>query len=110
IETLILQPPRVEHRAAAKAFPQDADIAAGNRYHHVRVEHDPHECRDHQVDHDAAEMAFSEPPPPGECRRRGWLPIWPQIRFHHLSSTVSCAANRPSSMRTLRAGKSISSI
>src|SRR6266403_5816486 len=30
IETLILQPPRVEHRAAAKTFPQDSDVAAGN--------------------------------------------------------------------------------
>jgi uncharacterized protein YPO0396 len=35
----------------AKAFPQDADLAAGDRNHHVRVEHHAHKCRDHQVDH-----------------------------------------------------------
>jgi len=83
IETFILQLTRVEHRAAAKAFPQDADLAAGNRYHHVRVEHDPHERRDHQVNHYTWEMALNEPPPPRWCRRRGQRPIyWPQIHFH----------------------------
>src|SRR5262249_50443352 len=104
IETFILQLTRVEHRAAAKTFPQDTDLAAGNRYHHVRVEHDRHECRDHQVDHDAREMALNEPPPPRWCRRRGRRPIyWPQIHFHHLFSTVCCATKQPSSMRSLRA-------
>src|SRR5262249_11265907 len=109
--TLILQPPRVEHGAAAKAFPQDADVAAGNRYHHVRVEHDRHKCRDHQVDHDTREMTLNEPPPPRWCRRRGRRPIyWPHIHFHHLFSTfhplfstVCCATKRPSSIRSPRA-------
>src|SRR5215831_7686647 len=108
IETLILQQPRVEHGAAAKAFPQDTDLAAGNRYHHVRVEHDRHKCRDHQVDHDAREMALNEPPPPRWCRRRARHPIyWPQIHFHHLFSTVCCATKRPTQSAS---GKSNSSI
>jgi hypothetical protein len=52
--------------------------------HHVRVKHDRHECRDHQVDHDAREMALNEPPPPRWCRRRGRRPIY----RHTLSSSV----------------------
>src|SRR6516225_3807575 len=87
---------RVEHRAAAKAFPQNSDVAAGNRYHHVRLEHHRHKCRDHQVDHYTWEMAPNELPPPRWCRRRGRRPIyWPQIHFHHLFSTVCCATKRP---------------
>jgi hypothetical protein len=55
--------------------------------------------------------ALNEPPPPRWCRRRGRRPIyWPQIRFHHLFSTVCCATNRPSSICSLRAGKSNPSI
>src|SRR5262249_42899599 len=95
IETLTLKLTRVEHSAAAETFPQDTDLAAGNRYHHVRVEHDRHECRDHQVDHDAREMALNEPPPPRWCRR-GRRPIdRPHIRFHHRFSTVCCPSKRP---------------
>src|SRR5262249_56821005 len=74
IKPLILKPPRVEHRAAAKALPQDTDVATGDRSPHVRVEHHRHECQDHQVDHDTREMALSEPPPPGAPRRRDPLP------------------------------------
>src|SRR5262245_5638102 len=85
IETLILQLTRVEHSAAAKPFPQDADLAAGNRYDHVRVEHHCHKCRNHQVDHYTREMALKEPPPPRWCPCRGHRPIyWPQIHFHDL--------------------------
>src|SRR5262249_17573030 len=108
IETLTLKLTRVEHSAAAKAFPQDADLAAGNRYHHVRVEHHRHKSRDHQVDHYTWEMALDEPPPPRWCRRWGRRPIyWPHIRFHHLFSTVCCATKRPSNSSIKRSwGKS----
>src|SRR5262249_33642427 len=51
IEPLILHLTRVEHSAAAKAFPQDTDLAAGTLYSHVGVEPHRHKCRDHQVDH-----------------------------------------------------------
>src|SRR5262245_46499144 len=111
IETLTLKLARVEHSAAAKAFPQDADLAAGNRYHHVRVQHHCHKCRDHQVDHYAREMALKEPPPPRWCPRRGRRPIyWPQIYFHHLFSTVCRATKRSSSKRQPASGRSNSSI
>ena len=40
METLVLELTRIEHGAAAEAFPQDADIAARNRHHHVGIEHD----------------------------------------------------------------------
>src|SRR5262249_19936703 len=108
IETLTLKLTRVEHSAAAETFPQDTDVAAGNRYHHVRVEHDRHECSDHQVDHYTWEMALDEPPPPRWCRRRGRRPIyWPHIRFHHLFSTVRSATKRPSNSSIKRSwGKS----
>src|SRR5262245_30030967 len=54
-----------------------------HRYHHVRLEHHRHKCRDHQVDHYTWEMAPNELPPPRWCRRRGRRPIyWPQIHFH----------------------------
>src|SRR5262249_55466068 len=79
--------------------------AAGNRYHHERVEHHRHKCCDHQVDHYTREMTLNEPPPPRWCRRGGRRPIyWPHIHFHHLFSTfhhlfstVCCATKRPSS-------------
>src|SRR5262245_33122285 len=112
IETLILQLTRVEHSAAAKPFPQDADLAAGNRYDHVRVEHHCHKCRDHEVDHYTREMALKEPPPPRWCPRRGHRPIyWPQIHFHDLIlppsvlHPLSHAANRTVSIGSLRAAR-----
>jgi len=105
IETLTLKLTRVEHSAAAKAFPQDTDLAAGNRYHHVRVEHHRHKCRDHQVDHYAREMVHKEPPPSRWCPRRGRHPIYrPQIYFHHLFSTVYRATKRSFSIRQPASG------
>src|SRR5207302_1929555 len=93
---------RVEHSVTTKAYPQDTDLAAGNRYHHVRVEHDRHECRDHQVDHDAREMVLNEPPPPRRCRRRGRRSIhWPQIHFHHLFSPFSSRTSAFDQVRLL---------
>src|SRR5262245_61349768 len=85
IETLILQLTRVEHSAAAKALPQNTDLAAGNRYDHVRVEHHGHKCRDHQIDHYTRKMALNKLPPPRSRLRRGrHLIYWPQIYFHDL--------------------------
>src|SRR5262249_14138812 len=105
IEPLTLKLTRADHSPAAKTFPQHTDLPSGNRYHHMRVEHDRHECRDHQVDHDAREMALNEPPPPRWCRRRRRCPIYrPQIYFHHLFSTVYRATKRSSSIRKPASG------
>jgi hypothetical protein len=56
-------------RAAAEAFPQDSDMAAGNRYHHVRVEH-----------HRATSVA------PSATRRNGRLPYAVCERQVHLAN------------------------
>ena len=81
VEALILQPARIEHGAAPKAFPQHADIAAGNGDHHVGIKHHPHERGDHQIDHHARQMAIEKPPPPGWRRGGGCAVDWPKIRF-----------------------------
>ena len=75
VDALVLQLAWVEHGAAAETFPQDSDLAAGNRNHHVREEHHAHERRDHQEDHHARQMALDEPPPSLSDRRRGRPPI-----------------------------------
>ena len=72
MEPLVLELARIEHGAAAEAFPQHPHMAAWNGHRHVREEHDPHERQDHQVDHETRQMAVDKPPPPGS--RRGGFP------------------------------------
>src|SRR4029079_10037825 len=81
VEALILKLARIEHGAAAEAFPQHADMAARDGYRDMGKKHDAYERHDHQVNHEARQIAVDKPSPPGSCRGR--VPVYrPQIRFH----------------------------
>ena len=45
VETLVRKLMRIEHGAAAEAFPQNPDMAAGNRHHHMRESTTPMSVR-----------------------------------------------------------------
>src|SRR5205823_7286691 len=101
---------RVEHRAATEAFPHHTDIAARHGDQHMRGKDDADQGEHHQVDDENRHVIFEKAPPPAAAPGCRWDSVrGPEIRFHAPCSTAARSTKRPSSIRSLRAGKSSSS-
>src|SRR6516165_7355516 len=60
---LIFELARIEHGAATKPFPQDADISAWNCHYHKWSEHDAYKRRHHQIDDHHGKVLLDKTPP-----------------------------------------------
>jgi hypothetical protein len=70
VEALASQLTWIEDSSVGESFPQDADLAAGDRHHDVRHEYHNDERREHQEDHHTRQMVLDKPPPfVSGCRR-----------------------------------------
>ena len=95
-EALLFQLPRIEHSAAAEAQPEDADVAARNVDHHVRVEHDAQEHHDHQEESDKRQLIEKNfppcPPRPPQVGRGEFFIRRQAIRAHRACSSNFASA------------------